>query len=66
VARRKIVSTIGYAEVVPVRLGEDGSASPLPSARRLAWADRADGFVVVPEASEGIPQGGALVVYLTP
>jgi molybdopterin molybdotransferase len=66
VARRKVVSTIGYAEVVPVRLGEDGSASPLPSARRLAWADRADGFVVVPEPSEGIPQGGALVVYLTP
>lgn len=54
---RKIVSTVGLAEVVPVRRVADG-AEPLASG---AWPmhaiARADGWVYVPPESEGFPAG---------
>jgi len=51
---RKIVSAIGFTDVVRVCLA-GRRAAPLGSAESggLAGAVRADGFVVVPEASEG-------------
>jgi molybdopterin molybdotransferase len=63
---RKVVSEVGTLEVVPVRRTGGGEAEPLPSFGEagLAAAAQADGFVLVPEASEGHPQGAAVTVYL--
>jgi molybdopterin molybdotransferase len=62
---RKLVSTIGVVELCRVRLAQ-GKAEPLGSAEAggLASAVRADGFVVVPAASEGYPPGARVEVYL--
>jgi molybdopterin molybdotransferase len=65
-AARKFTSTIGYATVAPVRREGDEGVVPLAADRRLGWADRADGFTVFAEESEGCPEGAPLVVYLTP
>lgn len=65
---RKIVSTIGRTEMVPVRCRDDGTVEPtgsLAGAGTFALAE-ADGFVVVPEASEGHPAGGVCTVHLFP
>jgi molybdopterin molybdotransferase len=63
---RKIVSEIGTVEVWPVRCTGEGEAEPLaPFAEAgLVAAVQADGFVVVPEASEGYPEGATVTVYL--
>jgi molybdopterin molybdotransferase len=63
---RKIVSDVGTVDVCPVRLMGGGEAEPLPSFDEagLAAAAQADGFVLVPEASEGYPQGASVTVYL--
>jgi molybdopterin molybdotransferase len=63
---RKIVSEVGTAEVCPVRRTAGGETEPMPSFGEagLAAAAQADGFVLVPEASEGHPQGAAVTVYL--
>jgi molybdopterin molybdotransferase len=63
---RKIVSEVGTVEVCPVRRTGSGEAEPMPSFAEagLAAAAHADGFVLVPEASEGYPQGAAVTVYL--
>jgi molybdopterin biosynthesis enzyme len=54
---RKIVSTIGLAEIVPVRRGADG-VEPLASGHWPMQAiTRADGWVFVPPESEGFPAG---------
>jgi molybdopterin molybdotransferase len=58
---RKIVSTIGMVELVFVRL-HDGRATPL-AADGLAVM-QADGYVVVPETSEGFA-AGSLVPFLS-
>jgi molybdopterin biosynthesis enzyme len=60
----KIVSAIGLADVVLVRLGEAGAA-PLPGietggAAGLAWAD---GYVVVPAMREGFAAGDLVRVH---
>ncbi len=62
---RKIVSAIGFTDLVRVRVG-GGRATPLGSAESggLASAVRADGFVVVPAASEGHALGSAVRVHL--
>jgi molybdopterin molybdotransferase len=62
-AARKIVSAVGYAEVRPVRLAA-GAVEPVAGSGLFAAAGEADGFVVVPEASEGIPPGSRVPVYL--
>jgi molybdopterin molybdotransferase len=62
---RKVASTIGCLEICRVRV-RDGAADPLAVAenRLLATAVRADGFVLIPENSEGFPAGTEVNVYL--
>ena len=62
---RKIVSAIGFTDLVRVRMAR-GRAAPLGSADQggLASAVRADGFVIVPETSEGYPPGSSVRVHL--
>ena len=63
---RKIVSSLGMTEIFPVRCGPGDTAEPLPSFAEtgLMAAATADGFVVVPQGSEGFPQGARVTVYL--
>ncbi|HEY7551715.1 MAG TPA: molybdopterin molybdotransferase MoeA [Hyphomicrobiaceae bacterium] len=63
---RKIVSEVGTVEVWPVHRTGEGEAEPLApfSEAGLVAATQADGFVVVPEASEGYPAGATVTVYL--
>jgi len=62
---RKIVSAVGFVDLVRVRMA-DRRATPLGSAEEggLAGAVRADGFVIVPEASEGYAPGSSVRVHL--
>ncbi|HXF52651.1 MAG TPA: molybdopterin molybdotransferase MoeA [Hyphomicrobiaceae bacterium] len=62
----KIVSEIGMTEVRAVRCLPDGGVEPLASFAEagLAAAAHADGFVIVPEDSEGFGQGARITVYL--
>jgi molybdopterin biosynthesis enzyme len=60
VLARKIVSTLGVAELVPVTR-EGDSVVPVASGYLPPQAlARADGFVLVPADSEGFPQGAAV------
>jgi molybdopterin molybdotransferase len=65
---RKIVSALGFTEVVPVRLDRDDHAAvlPLPGGRspRLRAAAQADGFTLVPATSEGFAAGSMITVWL--
>jgi molybdopterin molybdotransferase len=66
-AARKIISTIGIAEVCPVRLGETAQTiEPLPSFAEigLGAVAIADGVTIVPAASEGHAQGAEVTIYL--
>ena len=65
-AARKIVSSIGTTEVRPVRFRSQNSVEPVISFAEagLGAALRADGFVVVPDSSEGFAEGAALTVYI--
>jgi molybdopterin molybdotransferase len=65
---RKIVSEIGTLDVCPVRCTGRGAVEPIASFAEagLAAAARADGFVLVPEASEGYPEGVPVTVHLHP
>jgi len=65
---RKIVSEVGTTDICPIRWTEDGEVEPLaPFAEAgLAAAAQGDGFVIVPEASEGNPQGAPVTVHLYP
>jgi len=62
---RKVASTIGCLEICRVRL-RDGAVDPLAVAenRLLATAIRTDGFVLIPENSEGFPAGTEVHVHL--
>jgi molybdopterin molybdotransferase len=62
---RKIVSTIGRLEYLRVRL-VDGRVEPLAigGASILSSTTRADGFVVIPDDSEGYPPGNVVEVFL--
>ncbi|WP_448190271.1 molybdopterin molybdotransferase MoeA [Azospirillum sp. sgz301742] len=64
-AARKLVSEIGFAEVHRVRLTERG-AEPVASAAvaGLAAVARADGFVLIPAESEGVPAGAEITVWM--
>ncbi len=63
---RKIVSAIGMMEICPVRCGDDGRAEPIApfSERGLVAAAGADGFIIVPEGSEGFAEGAPVTVHL--
>jgi len=62
---RKISSVIGRVDYARVRLVE-GQVEPLAigGASILSSTTRADGFVVVPDGSEGYPPGTEVEVYL--
>jgi molybdopterin molybdotransferase len=63
--RRKLVSTVGRVDYARVR-NVDGLADPIAisGASILSSTSRADGFVVVPEDSEGYPAGAEVSVWL--
>jgi molybdopterin molybdotransferase len=63
---RKIVSAIGMTEICPVRFGVGDTVEPAPSFAEtgLMAAVNSDGFVIVPEGSEGYPQGAWVTVHL--
>jgi molybdopterin molybdotransferase len=66
ITARKIVSSLDMTEICPVRRGSDDTVAPLPSFTEtgLMAAVSADGFVIVPQGSEGYPQGARVPVYL--
>jgi molybdopterin molybdotransferase len=66
ITARKIVSALGMTEICPVRCSAGGTVEPVPSFAEtgLMAAVGADGFVIVPEGSEGHPQGARATVYL--
>jgi molybdopterin molybdotransferase len=63
---RKIVSEIGMTEICPVRCTQEGEVEPFAPfvEAGLVAAAQGDGFVIVPEASEGYPQGASVTVHL--
>jgi molybdopterin biosynthesis enzyme len=59
---RKVASTLGLAEVVPVRI-RDGAVEPIASGYvPLSALAEADGWIVVPADSEGYPPGAEVVI----
>lgn len=65
VLERKIVSAIGFTDLVRMRVA-GGRAAPLGTAESggLVSATHADGFVIVPESSEGYAPGSSVRVHL--
>jgi molybdopterin biosynthesis enzyme len=64
--QRKVVSTIGLVEVVPVKL-QQLRAMPLASGYLgLAAMLQADGYIIVPADSEGYPAGSTVTVRMMP
>jgi molybdopterin biosynthesis enzyme len=65
---RKIASSLGVTEVVPVRIdaADPGAVVPCPNGPtpRLRNAASADGFALIPPTSEGSPAGSELEVWL--
>jgi molybdopterin molybdotransferase len=62
----KIASTVGLTELVLVRQVGDG-VEPLASKYLpLATLAQADGWIVIPAASEGLPPGARVTVYQLP
>jgi len=61
----RIVSQIGRTDYVRVTIA-DGKVSPLATsgASILSSTTRADGFVIVPEGSEGVAEGSVVRVHL--
>jgi molybdopterin molybdotransferase len=65
VVGRKIVSAIGRVDYCRVRfVGDEIEPLALSGASILSSTTRADGFVIVPSASEGFAPGASVVVYL--
>jgi len=62
---RKIVSEIGTLEIHAVRCLDESTVEPMASFSEagLMPAVRGDGFVLVPEPSEGYPHGATVSVY---
>ena len=62
---RKIASSIGRLEVARLKITGD-TAQPIATAdgRTLATAVQADGFLLIPEQSEGYPPGSRVEPYL--
>lgn len=64
---RRISSGVGFTDLVRIRL-RDGDAVPIagPEGGGLVGAVQADGFVVVPDASEGFEAGRVVPVHPYP
>jgi len=64
--RRKVTSTIGIAEVIPVSC-RDGMADPLGSGYlSLTALSRSDGWILIPAESEGFAVGSAVAINQWP
>ena len=66
ITARKIVSALGMTEIWPLRFGAGDAVEPLPSFAEIGLmaAVAADGFVIVPQGSEGYAQGARVNVYV--
>ena len=64
---RKAVSAVGFTDLIQVRVS-DAHATPLGLADTgtLASATQADGFIIIPESSEGFPPGATVRVHIYP
>ena len=63
---RKVASTLGLAELVPVRM-RDGAVEPIASGYvPLSALAQADGWILVPAESEGYPPGAEVMVRRWP
>jgi molybdopterin molybdotransferase len=62
----KVVSTVGLAELVLVRRVRDGAEPLAAKYFPLASLAQADGFILVPAASEGFPPGARVAVRPMP
>lgn len=60
---RKIPSTVGLAEIVPVR--HDGAQAE-PKRLALTQLTQANGWLLVPAESEGFPPGAKVAIYSLP
>jgi molybdopterin biosynthesis enzyme len=66
VLARKVASSLGLAEVIPVRRVAQG-VEPLASGYlSLAALAQADGWILVPPESEGYPAGARVTVRPLP
>ena len=64
--RRKVTSTIGMTEIIPVSCG-DGMAEPLGSGYlSLTALSRSDGWILIPAESEGFPAASKVAVHQWP
>jgi molybdopterin molybdotransferase len=64
--RRKVTSTIGMTELIPVSCS-DGMAEPLGSGYlSLTALSRSDGWILVPAESEGFAAGSEVAVHQWP
>ena len=62
---RKLVSVVGRVDYARVRIVDDGiEPLAISGASVLSSTSRADGFVVVPAESEGLPPGATADVFL--
>lgn len=63
---RKVASSLGLTEVVPVQM-RDGGAAPIASGY-LPWSSlaQADGWILIPADSEGYPPGAEVMVRPMP
>jgi molybdopterin molybdotransferase len=66
VLARKIASTLGLAEVVPVKREADGVVPLASGYLALQALVRADGYIVVPAESEGYPAGACVDMWPLP
>jgi molybdopterin molybdotransferase len=63
---RKVASTVGITELVLVRRTEDGVVPLAAKYLPITSFGHADGWILVPEASEGYPAGAAVTVRPLP
>jgi molybdopterin molybdotransferase len=63
--KHKIASAVGRVDYCRVRLtGDEAEPLALSGASILSSTTQADGFVIVPAASEGCAAGSTVTVYL--
>ena len=63
---RKITSTVGMTELVPVRIEPDGAAPLASGVLPLRALTRANGYVLVPPESEGYQAGADVEMHPFP
>ena len=65
VLSRKAVSTVGFTDIIQVSVsGTDASPLAPADGGTLATAVQANGFIIVPESSEGFPPGATVRVHI--